>query len=98
VLSPHGVLREPCEPASSCDADQALFKGIFIGNLSQLDSRADGAPYRDYLRRNARSVWNNDRQADEFGLSWSGPFDGSGTARQAAALDALTAGIQAGRA
>ena len=94
VLSPHGVLREPCE-ASSCDADQTLFKGIFIGNLSQLDSRVDGAPYQDYLRRNARSVWDKDRQADEFGLSWSGPFDGSGTAEQAAALDALTAGIRA---
>ena len=97
VLSRHGVLREPCEE-SSCDADQTLFKGIFIGNLSQLDSRVDGAPYQGYLRRNARSVWDNDRQADEFGLSWSGPFDGSGTAEQAAALDALTAGIRADRA
>ncbi|MGI8450440.1 MAG: glycoside hydrolase family 76 protein [Streptosporangiaceae bacterium] len=97
VLSPHGVLREPCEPVSSCDADQTLFKGIFIRNLSKLDSRVDGAPYQDYLRRNARSVWDNDRRADEFGLSWSGPFDGSGTAKQAAALDALTAGIRAGR-
>ncbi len=98
VLSPHGVLREPCEQASSCDADQTLFKGIFIRNLSKLDSRVGGAPYRGYLRRNARSVWDHDRRADEFGLSWSGPFDGPGTARQAAALDALTAGIRAGGA
>jgi predicted alpha-1,6-mannanase (GH76 family) len=97
VLSRRGVLREPCEE-SSCDADQTLFKGIFIRNLSKLNSRVDGAPYRGYLRRNARSVWDKDRRADEFGLSWSGPFDGSGTAEQAAALDALTAGIRADRA
>jgi len=98
ALSPHGVLREPCETASSCDADETLFKGIFIRNLSKLDSRVDGAPYRAFLRRNARSVWDRDRRADEFGLSWSGPFDRADTARQAAALDALTAGIRAGRA
>ena len=98
VLSPHGVLREPCETGSSCDAGETLFKGIFIRNLSRLDSRAAGAPYRAYLRRNASSVWDRDRRADEFGLSWSGPFDRADTARQAAALDALTAGIQADRA
>jgi predicted alpha-1,6-mannanase (GH76 family) len=94
ALSPRGVLREPCEPATSCNADQTLFKGIFIRNLSQLDSRVDGAPYRAYLRRNASSVWENDRRADEFGLNWPGPFDRPGTARQAAALDALTAGVR----
>jgi Glycosyl hydrolase family 76 len=87
------VLRERCEAASSCNADQTLFKGIFIRNLS-LDSRVDGAPYRAYLRRNASSVWENDRRADEFGLNWSGPFDRPGTARQAAALDALTTGVR----
>jgi predicted alpha-1,6-mannanase (GH76 family) len=78
------------------DADQTLFKGIFIRKLSKLDSRVDGAPYRAYLRRNASSVWENDRRADEFGLNWSGPFDRPDTARHAAALDALTAGIRAG--
>jgi predicted alpha-1,6-mannanase (GH76 family) len=95
ALSPRGVLQEPCEQASSCNADQTLFKGIFIRNLSKLDSRVDGAPYRAYLRRNASSVWDHDRRADEFGLNWSGPFDRPDTARQAAALDALTAGIRA---
>jgi hypothetical protein len=38
-------------------------------------------------------VWHNDRRADQFGLSWSGPFDRAGAARQVSALDALTAGI-----
>jgi hypothetical protein len=96
ALSPRGVLRKPCEPASSCNADQTPFRGIFIRNLSKLHSRVDGAPCRAYLRRNASSVWENDRRADEFGLNWSGPFDRPDTARQAAALDALTAGVRAG--
>ena len=67
ALSPHGVLREPCEARSSCDADQIMFKGIFIGNLSRLDSRLPGRPYRAYLSRNARSVWDRDRRADDSG-------------------------------
>jgi predicted alpha-1,6-mannanase (GH76 family) len=93
ALSPHGVLREPCEAASSCDADQPQFKGIFIRNLRALYDRTGDPAYRAYLARNAASVWDNDRRADEFGLSWSGPFDQPGAARQASALDALTAGI-----
>jgi predicted alpha-1,6-mannanase (GH76 family) len=93
ALSPHGVLREPCEAASSCDADQPQFKGIFIRNLRVLYNRTSDPAYRSYLRRNAVSVWHNDRRADQFGLSWSGPFDRAGAARQVSALDALTAGI-----
>jgi hypothetical protein len=92
------VRREPCERWSACDADETLFKGIFVANLCKLDSQVTGAPYRAYLRRNASSGWARDRRADEFGLSWTGPFDQPGTARQAAALDALTAGIRASRA
>jgi predicted alpha-1,6-mannanase (GH76 family) len=100
TLSPHGILRDPCEP-SSCDGDEPLFKGIFMTNLKLLAGQADragqaGPPgrahrasYRTYLRRNALAVWSRDRRGDEFGLRWSGPFDSAGTARQTAALDLL---------
>ncbi len=97
ALSPHGILRDPCEP-SSCDEDQPLFKGIFMKNLKLLADqvdRAGGASYRQYLRRNAVAVWSNDRRGDEFGLSWSGPFDSASTAKQTSALDVLNTQVSA---
>jgi Glycosyl hydrolase family 76 len=93
ALSPGGVLREPCEPAGSCDHDEPLFKGIFVRNLRLLYGRVASPVFLGYLRHNAASVWRADRRADEFGLRWAGPFDQADAARQAAALDALTAGI-----
>ena len=101
ALSPRGILRDPCEP-SSCDEDQPLFKGIFMKNLKLLadqvygTGRAGGGSYREYLRRNAVAVWSNDRHGDEFGLSWSGPFDSASTAKQTSALDVLTTQVSAG--
>jgi len=100
ALSSHGILRDPCEP-SSCDEDQPLFKGIFMRNLKLLADQADatgqagGVSYREYLRRNAVAVWSNDRRGDEFGLSWSGPFDSASTAKQTAALDVLNTQVSA---
>ena len=101
ALSPHGILRDPCEP-SSCDEDQPLFKGIFAKNLKLLADqagrlgRAGGVSYAEYLRRNAVAVWSSDRRGDEFGLSWSGPFDAASTARQTSALDVLNTQVSAG--
>jgi predicted alpha-1,6-mannanase (GH76 family) len=101
ALSPHGILRDPCEP-SSCDEDQPLFKGIFMKNLKLLADqagqlgRAGAVSYAEYLRRNAVAVWSSDRRGDEFGLSWSGPFDAAGTARQTSALDVLNTQVSAG--
>jgi predicted alpha-1,6-mannanase (GH76 family) len=100
ALSPRGILRDPCEP-SSCDEDEPLFKGIFMKNLKLLADQAGqtgtagGVSYREYLRRNAVAVWSNDRRGDEFGLSWSGPFDSASTARQTAALDVLNTQVSA---
>ena len=42
------------------------------------------------MRAIADSVWVRDRRGSDFGLHWAGPFDGTGTAVQAAALDILT--------
>lgn len=90
-LSPHGILREPCEP-TSCDLDQQLFKGIFAENLKLLADRAGRArsrSYRAYLHRNAAAVWADDRRGDLFGLRWAGPFDSASIGRQVSALDIL---------
>jgi len=104
ALSPRGILREPCEPAS-CGVDEPLFKGIFMKNLKLLADlvgqaragRPGGTSYRAYIRHNAIAVWSYDRHGDEFGLSWSGPFDSASTARQTSALDVLNTQVSAGR-
>jgi predicted alpha-1,6-mannanase (GH76 family) len=92
-LSPRGILREPCEASGSCNTDQRIFKGMFSRGLKALYDRVGDPRYRAYLRANAASVWRNDRQGAEFGLSWAGPFDRAGTAGQVAAVDLLTTQI-----
>lgn len=92
TLSPDGILTEPCEPANSCNADQAAFKGIFARNLDELDRALPRHPYRRYLRAQADSAHahaRNDR--DQYGLRWAGPFDTADIARQESAVSLLTA-------
>jgi predicted alpha-1,6-mannanase (GH76 family) len=95
-LSPGGILTEPCEDPANGYADPGedapSFKGIFVRNLAELDRVLPGRPYRDYLRRQAGSAVahaRNDR--GQYGMRWAGPFDGADVARQASAVDLLTA-------
>jgi len=82
--------------------DKRFLKGIFARTLKRRGDGGGGvgrpgsAAYHAYLRHNAVAVWSNDRRGDEFGLSWSGPFDSAGTARQASALDVLNTQVSAG--
>lgn len=91
-LSPGGILTEPCEPAGSCNADQAAFKGIFARSLDELDRVLPSHPYRRYLRAQADSAYAFDRNSrDQYGLHWAGPFDRADIARQESAVSLLTA-------
>jgi predicted alpha-1,6-mannanase (GH76 family) len=91
-LSPGGILTEPCEAAGTCNADQAAFKGIFARNLAELDRALPGHPFRGYLRAQADSAYAHSRnEADQYGLSWAGPFDRADIARQESAVSLLTA-------
>jgi predicted alpha-1,6-mannanase (GH76 family) len=93
--SPPGVLVEPCEPGGAgCDGDQTQFKGIFTRNLYHLYTRSGRPAYRTFILNNARSIWDNNRNADnQFGLRWTGPFDTADASRQSSALDALNAAL-----
>jgi uncharacterized protein YyaL (SSP411 family) len=93
-LTRGGTLTEPCEPAGTCNADQAAFKGVFARNLAELDRVLPGHPYRGWLAAQARSAWATDRNsADQYGLSWSGPFDSASIGRQESAVSLLTAAL-----
>jgi predicted alpha-1,6-mannanase (GH76 family) len=90
-LSPGGILTEPGEKTAVGD-DFPSFKGIFVRNLDELDRVLPDRPYRAYLRRQAESALafaRDDR--NRYGLHWAGPFDRADTARQASAVDLLTA-------
>ena len=88
----HGILHEPCEP--DCGADGPQFKGIFVRNLRKLQRVVPTEKVRLFIKRNAESIWVNDRgEGDELGLVWSGPFDGATASTQSSALDALVADL-----
>ena len=91
VVYPNGILREPCEP-SVCGADGPQFKGVFMRNLSYLNAHSPSPRYVRFIRDNATSIWQNNRNSvNQLGLVWTGPFDAADAARQSSALDALNA-------
>lgn len=108
-----GVLVEPCElHTDGCNSDGAQFKGVFVRYLRYyLDSvcspsanRSTGgcaspnaAVYRDFLQRNAESVWSAARSEKDnhIGVHWSGPPPQpnatNGAIAQTSGIDALLA-------
>ena len=54
---------------------------------------------QSFFARQAISIWNNDRSAENtLGLRWGGPFDGATASTQSSALDALVAAVPFGTA
>jgi predicted alpha-1,6-mannanase (GH76 family) len=95
LVNTEGILVEPCEKNDGCGGDGPQFKGIFARNLGLLYARTKKRAYRDFLRRNADSLWTRNRnEADQFGLKWAGPFDRADASRQSAALDLLNAALR----
>ena len=93
--SPPGILTEPCEASTGgCNGDQVQFKGIFVRYFHDFYLHSRRPAYSAFILANARSIWENDKNADnEFGLRWTGPFDLADAGRQSSALDALNAAI-----
>jgi predicted alpha-1,6-mannanase (GH76 family) len=96
ALTENGILREPCELSYNCGADGPQFKGVFMRNLLYLYQQTGEDTYRDFLLRNADSIWlRNRKNGNQFGLRWTGKFDRNDAARQSSALDALNAAMAA---
>lgn len=103
LVNQKGILIEPCEANNSCGEDGPQFKGIFMRNLGYLHSTlvnvsgassSVGDTYKQFIIRNANSIWQNDRTpANQFGLKWSGPVDKTDPARQTSALDVFNAAM-----
>jgi predicted alpha-1,6-mannanase (GH76 family) len=93
--NPAGILVEPGEAKMAQErshGDGSQFKGVFIRNLRDFYRRSPRPAYRDFILRNAQSIWDNSRNAEnQFGVCWTGPFDTADASRQSSALDALDA-------
>lgn len=92
--SPTNTLIDPCEP-DACDGDEKQFKGIFARNVMFMVKRASGltseqtAFYKDFLTRNADSIWKHDMSWGKLGLVWGGPYQTASAQTQMSGLDAL---------
>ena len=92
AASPAGILTEPSERPGARYGDDTQFKGIFVRYLHDFYAASGRPAYREFILRNARSLWDNSRNsADQFGMRWACPFDEAGASRQSSALDALNA-------
>ncbi len=92
LVDTNGILSEPAEREHGGGRDVPQFKGIFIRYLAQLYDVTRRLEYFEFLLRNARSVWANNRDAsDHFGLCWSGPVDAADAARHSSAMMAVSA-------
>jgi len=91
-----GILTDPGEAAmAGRQGDSVQFKGVFARNLADFYPHSNRLAYRDFILRNARSVWENSRNAEnQFGLCWAGPFDTADASRQSSALDVLNAAVR----
>ncbi|KAK6439613.1 hypothetical protein LTR95_004185 [Oleoguttula sp. CCFEE 5521] len=89
----NGILHDVREP--DCGADGSQFKGVFARNLQILQQASPEARYKDFLVKNANSIWASDRNADNLlSLIWSGPFEAPANAStHSSAMDAIVAAL-----
>lgn len=92
-LARNGILREPCEDNKDCGNDGPQFKGIFMRNLADLYRVSPKPAYREFIEKNAESIWANRNENNQFGVDWAGTIDQADAIRQTSAIDALNAAI-----
>ncbi len=92
LVNAAGILREPNERRGLRGGDGPQFKGIFIRHLAELYEVTGFVRYREFMERNAKSVWENNRDArGRFGGRWAGPVDSVDAARHSSALRVICA-------
>jgi predicted alpha-1,6-mannanase (GH76 family) len=96
TANPPGILVEPGEAGMiGRRGDGSQFKGIFVRNLYDFSLHSRRPEYREFIFRNAQSIWANSRNArNQFGLRWGGPFDSADASRQSSALDVFNAALR----
>lgn len=92
LVDKQGLLHEPCEP--DCGADGTQFKGIFVRNLAYLHGVAPSETYKEFILKNADSVWEGTKAPKhEIGTRWSAPPGAVNASTQSSGADALVAAV-----
>ncbi|KAG5953718.1 hypothetical protein E4U53_003510 [Claviceps sorghi] len=89
------VETDKCElRPGNCGRDGQQFKGIFVRNLGYLNEVAPHSEFKNFILRNADSIWNKDRDGqNRLGVAWTGPYVAATGPTQSSALDVLVAAI-----
>ena len=97
LVNSNGILMEPC--SGSCPSqnpDQTQFKGIFIRNLDALYQVTGDQTYREFIDKNASSIWENDRNIyDVIGFDWAGLITAQDQSFNASTLSSGLDGLNA---
>lgn len=100
ALVSDGVLTESCDALDqSCSDNSKQFKGIFMRYLMDLADTTDESRYRQFVNRQAETIWEKDRDAaNRLGTRWAGGTNAEHPnifdwRTQASALSALIADI-----
>ncbi|KAL9113303.1 MAG: hypothetical protein Q9227_002638 [Pyrenula ochraceoflavens] len=94
------ILREQCEPNCNDDNSQQ-FKGPFMRNLAILYAATREDQYKNFITKNADSIWNSDRDSqgmgaasNQLGESWSSFVPIPNAVTHNSAMAALVAAIK----
>lgn len=97
LVNGDGILMEAnkCEndPNDRCHGDGAQFKGIYARNLRYLHDVSPSDDIKNFLTRNADSVFQNDRQDNKLGPAWPGPYYAASGNSHSSAMDVLVGAI-----
>ena len=89
----NGIIHDVCEK-DGCGADGSQFKGIFMRNLAELHKAAPDEGFDMVIRKNAESIWRNNREDGVFSVNWAGPFVRPANAStHSSAMDCLVAAV-----
>ncbi|CAM1511548.1 Fc.00g090610.m01.CDS01 [Cosmosporella sp. VM-42] len=97
LVNDNGILEEidSCELKDGhCGADGQQFKGVFVRNLRYLYEFAPEQEFKDFITKNADSIWANDRNdQNRLGVAWTGPYVDASGPSHSSALDVLVAAV-----
>lgn len=94
-----GILADGCDQNKSCNGqgDGVQFKGVFARNLRKLQAVRPKTQYKDFLQRNAQSIWSRDTKVENGGcyngVLWGGPYVDANASSQSSALDCISAAL-----
>lgn len=101
LVDGNGILADGCDRNKDCSGDGLQFKGVFTRGLRDLYDRRRDDRWKNFLFKNAQSIWAKDLSVANGGCFngpfWAGPYKDADASSQSCALDTLIAALAASR-